>query len=209
MLPFGCSATRMMLKSTAAWVAAVLLSLQVHAQSPVMENGVDLGFLEALEAEAGDCLEAAEEEASLYTYSQVYRRLWWQERLFMLYVNVTRIVCLRQPLTGVGTWKMHKGAAEHSRDMEKSGRFGHYNIRRREREYHFRGENIIMGCEGPYDCYLEWMDSQGHRQNILDRRYWFTGIGFVRRVSIRQENGEGRKGKTVTKGRIYGTHVFR
>jgi hypothetical protein len=138
-----------------------------------------------------------------------YKRLWFQERLFMVYVNSYRIINLRQPLIGIGTPRMHKGAFRHSVDMAKTKKFAHYKFDKRSKQYHFRGENIIMGEEGAWSCFTSWRKSKGHRENILDRSFFFTGVGFTRPEIIRTETIDGEEYVTKTTGAMYGTHVFK
>ena len=138
-----------------------------------------------------------------------YKRLWFQERLFMLYVNGYRLINLRQPLIGIGTPRMHKGAFRHSVDMAKTNRFAHYNFDKRSKKYHFRGENIIKGEQGAWSCFASWRQSKGHRENILDRSFFFTGVGFVRLKIITTTTVDGKKQTTKAKGTLYGTHVFK
>ena len=42
------------------------------------------------------------------------------------------------------------------------------------------GENIAKGCPlSPYDMVVEWMGSEGHRENILDPAYHYMGVGVA------------------------------
>lgn len=41
------------------------------------------------------------------------------------------------------------------------------------------GENIAAGQENPKDVMISWMNSQGHRENILTARYKSVGVGCV------------------------------
>jgi hypothetical protein len=40
------------------------------------------------------------------------------------------------------------------------------------------GENIAMGYTSPEDVMDGWMNSQGHRNNILNSRYKYIGVGY-------------------------------
>jgi uncharacterized protein YkwD/uncharacterized protein YegL len=40
------------------------------------------------------------------------------------------------------------------------------------------GENIAMGQQTPQDVVLSWMDSEGHRKNILSTDYTEIGVGY-------------------------------
>lgn len=41
------------------------------------------------------------------------------------------------------------------------------------------GENLGMGSRDPRTLMRLWMESGGHRRNILDRRFTHVGIGYV------------------------------
>lgn len=78
-------------------------------------------------------------------------------------------------------------ALEHSRDMAERGYFDHVNPDgespwdRVERAgidgWRGVGENIAAGYPTPEDVQAGWMDSPGHRANILDDQYTHVGVG--------------------------------
>ena len=45
--------------------------------------------------------------------------------------------------------------------------------------YTAAGENIAMGYASPEAVVRAWMDSEGHRANILSASYTQTGVGYV------------------------------
>jgi len=45
--------------------------------------------------------------------------------------------------------------------------------------YRRAGENIARGQPTPEDVHRSWMNSTGHRRNILDRDYGRIGVGYV------------------------------
>jgi uncharacterized protein YkwD len=49
--------------------------------------------------------------------------------------------------------------------------------------YQFRagGENIAAGYTSPQLVLTAWMNSSGHRRNILNANYCEFGVGYVRR----------------------------
>jgi uncharacterized protein YkwD len=52
----------------------------------------------------------------------------------------------------------------------------------RGRMYHSRmgyGENVAYGQESPQEVMRAWMNSRGHRNNILNSRYSQIGVGAV------------------------------
>ncbi|RHW41738.1 SCP-like extracellular protein [Neobacillus notoginsengisoli] len=44
--------------------------------------------------------------------------------------------------------------------------------------YRSAGENIAMGQRTPQEVVQAWMNSEGHRQNILNRDFTHIGVGF-------------------------------
>lgn len=45
--------------------------------------------------------------------------------------------------------------------------------------YRAAGENIAQGQRTPQQVVQAWMQSPGHRQNILNANYTHIGVGFV------------------------------
>ncbi len=45
--------------------------------------------------------------------------------------------------------------------------------------YRAAGENIAQGQRTPQQVVQAWMDSPGHRQNIMNASYTHIGVGFV------------------------------
>lgn len=45
--------------------------------------------------------------------------------------------------------------------------------------WHYVGENIAMGQKTPKDVVTAWMNSEGHRKNILSPNFNYIGIGHV------------------------------
>jgi uncharacterized protein YkwD len=79
-------------------------------------------------------------------------------------------------------------ARAHSQDMCNRDYFDHDNPdgldpfdRMREADIGFRtaGENIAAGSPDPDTTHEGWMNSSGHRRNILDARYGRVGVGRV------------------------------
>ncbi|AJD91221.1 sporulation protein [Jeotgalibacillus malaysiensis] len=46
-------------------------------------------------------------------------------------------------------------------------------------DYRSAGENIAMGQQTPEQVVTAWMNSEGHRQNILSTTYTHIGVGYV------------------------------
>jgi uncharacterized protein YkwD len=80
--------------------------------------------------------------------------------------------------------KLTKAARVHSASMIKKDYFGHGSVGRRLKRYGYNwrvyGENIAGGTGryvSPGNTFRRWMNSSGHRANILDRRFREIGIG--------------------------------
>ena len=92
-------------------------------------------------------------------------------------------------------------ARQHSRDMAERNYFSHTNLEgegpsdrvRRSGISGWRrvGENIAYGQDSPQEVQTTWMNSSGHRANILSSSYTHVGVGVY---------DEG--------GRLYWTQVF-
>lgn len=81
-------------------------------------------------------------------------------------------------------------ARQHSLEMVRQGYFAHESadgssfdrrIRRYYRRLRSAGENIAFGCPdlGAEEAMKLWMESAGHRRNILDPRWREIGISIV------------------------------
>lgn len=42
------------------------------------------------------------------------------------------------------------------------------------------GENIAMGQNSEESVFNDWMDSSGHRKNILGKKYKKAGVGYAK-----------------------------
>ena len=81
-----------------------------------------------------------------------------------------------------------KVAREKSQDMQRNNYFDHnsptygspfdmmksYGI-----SYRAAGENIAMGQRSPEEVVNAWMNSDGHRKNILNASFTHIGVGHV------------------------------
>src|SRR5690625_727952 len=90
------------------------------------------------------------------------------------------------PLTA--DWELSRVAKEKSRDMLVNNYFDHnspvygspfdmmdaYMI-----HYRSAGENIAKGQRSPEEVVNAWMNSEGHRANILNASFTHIGVGFV------------------------------
>lgn len=83
---------------------------------------------------------------------------------------------------------LSKVAREKSRDMQSKGYFSHTSptygspfdmMKKFGITYRSAGENIAMGQPTPEAVVKAWMNSEGHRANILNSGYTHIGVGHV------------------------------
>lgn len=78
--------------------------------------------------------------------------------------------------------RLQKAARAHSRDMLRRGYFAHGNTGARLKRHGYRwrtyGENIGYNSS-PSRMHRAWMNSPGHRKNIVNRRFREIGVGAV------------------------------
>jgi uncharacterized YkwD family protein len=83
---------------------------------------------------------------------------------------------------------LSKMAHEKARDMSANNYFSHTSptygspfdmMKKYGITYQYAGENIAKGQQSPQDVVNAWMNSEGHRQNILNPNYNYIGVGYV------------------------------
>ncbi|MGA9225520.1 MAG: CAP domain-containing protein [Mesobacillus sp.] len=83
---------------------------------------------------------------------------------------------------------LSKVAREKSRDMQNKGYFSHTSptygspfdmMKKFGITYRSAGENIAMGQPTPEAVVKAWMNSAGHRANILNSSYTHIGVGHI------------------------------
>jgi uncharacterized YkwD family protein len=83
---------------------------------------------------------------------------------------------------------LSKMAHEKSRDMSANSYFSHTSptygspfdmMKKYGITYRSAGENIAMGQRTPEEVVKGWMNSEGHRKNILSRNFNYIGVGYV------------------------------
>lgn len=83
--------------------------------------------------------------------------------------------------------RLNRIAQEFAEDMANRGYFSHYSpegrdMRDRLREggvrYAWAGENIAMGSPTAKTVVRRWMESPGHRRNILTSQFRHLGVGY-------------------------------
>ena len=85
-------------------------------------------------------------------------------------------------------WELSRVARYKSQDMKDLGYFSHTSpiygspfqmIKNFGLSYKSAGENIAMGYSSPQAVVNGWMNSSGHRANILSSSYTHIGVGYV------------------------------
>ena len=124
----------------------------------------------------GDMLTIPETASSVRAYEQEVVRL----------VNAERAKYGLSALTE--DWELSRVARYKSQDMHDNRYFAHSSptygtpfqmIRAFGLSYRAAGENIAMGYPTPAAVVAGWMNSEGHRANILSGSYTRIGVGYV------------------------------
>ena len=85
-------------------------------------------------------------------------------------------------------WELSRVARYKSQDMADNRYFSHTSptygspfqmIKAFGLSYRFAGENIAYGQRTPQEVVNAWMNSSGHRANILHASYTQIGVGYV------------------------------
>ena len=120
-----------------------------------------------------------DQEVSDNTVSDFEKRVWEL-------VNSERAKYGLQPLTLSKT--LSDGARMKSKDMHDNRYFSHTSptygspfdmMRSLGITYRTAGENIAMGYASPEAVVKAWMNSKGHRANILSASYTEIGVGYI------------------------------
>ncbi|RID85901.1 SCP-like extracellular protein [Mesobacillus zeae] len=86
-----------------------------------------------------------------------------------------------------GDAKLSSVAQKKSADMQQKGYFSHTSptygspfdmMRDFGVSYRSAGENIAQGQQTPQEVVNAWMNSEGHRKNILSRDFTHIGVGY-------------------------------
>ena len=106
--------------------------------------------------------------------------------------EVIRLVNEVRAQNGLGTleadWELSRVARYKSQDMKDNKYFSHTSpvygspfemIRNFGISYRSAGENIAKGQTTPEAVFNAWMNSSGHRANILNASYTKIGVGYV------------------------------
>ena len=124
----------------------------------------------------GDVLTIPTLNTSVRAYEQEVIRL----------TNVERAKYGLKPLTE--DWELSRVARYKSQDMHDRRYFDHNSptygtpfqmMKAFGLSYRSAGENIAMGYRTPQSVVTGWMNSSGHRANILNSSYTKIGVGYV------------------------------
>ncbi|MFS0672574.1 CAP domain-containing protein [Ornithinibacillus sp. 179-J 7C1 HS] len=89
--------------------------------------------------------------------------------------------------------ELSKVAKEKSRDMASNNYFSHNSpnygspfdmMKSFGITYHTAGENIAKGQRSPEEVVNAWMNSEGHRANILNANFTHIGVGYVEQGNL-------------------------
>lgn len=124
----------------------------------------------------GDKLYIPTNDSSVTAYEQEVVRL----------VNVERS---KQGLKSLESdWQLSRVARYKSQDMKDKGYFSHTSptygspfdmMKNFGISYRIAGENIAKGQKTPSEVVNAWMNSSGHRANILNKSFAKIGVGYV------------------------------
>ena len=124
----------------------------------------------------GDVINIPTLDSSVLAYEKEVVRL----------VNVERAKNGLSPLTE--DWQLSRVARYKSEDMRDRGYFSHTSptygspfqmMKSFGISYKSAGENIAKGYKTPAAVVSGWMNSSGHRANILNSSFTHIGVGFV------------------------------
>jgi uncharacterized YkwD family protein/spore coat assembly protein SafA len=112
--------------------------------------------------------------------------------------EVVRLVNIERAKAGLPAlkenWQLSRVARYKSQDMINKNYFSHYSptygspfdmIESFGIKFSAAGENIAMGQRTPQEVMNAWMNSPGHRSNILSPSYTEIGVGFAKDKSGR------------------------
>ncbi|ERI90885.1 SCP-like protein [Clostridiales bacterium oral taxon 876 str. F0540] len=107
--------------------------------------------------------------------------------------EVIRLVNIERGKQGLapvaGNWQLSRVARYKSADMRDKNYFSHYSPTYGDPfkmmhdfgiTFYAAGENIAMGQPTPQSVMTAWMNSQGHRANILNPQYNEIGVGVAK-----------------------------
>jgi len=107
--------------------------------------------------------------------------------------EVIRLVNIERTKNGLSSlthdWELSRVARYKSQDMKDKNYFSHTSptygspfdmMKSFGISYRSAGENIAKGQTTPQKVVTAWMNSPGHRANILNKSYTHIGVGYVK-----------------------------
>lgn len=97
--------------------------------------------------------------------------------------------------------ELSRVAREKSRDMAVNGYFSHQSptygspfdmMKKWGITYRTAGENIAKGQRSPQEVVQAWMNSDGHRKNILNPNFTEIGVGYIEQGNVWTQQFIGR-----------------
>lgn len=167
----GSNVTHTVVSGDSLWKIAVRYEVglsEIKSANPQIQN-YDLIY-------PGQIINIPSVDASVTAYEQEVIRL----------VNEIRVQKGLNPLTY--DWELSRVARYKSQDMKDSKYFAHNSpvygtpfqmIRNFGISFRSAGENIARGYATPQAVVNGWMNSTGHRANILNANYTKIGVGYV------------------------------
>ena len=173
LVPLGASAatTHTVVRGDTMWKIAVRYEVglsEIKSANPHIKNP-DLIY-------PGDVLNSPTTNTTVTDYEAEVVRL----------VNVERAKVGLSPLTA--DWQLSRVARYKSQDMRDNGYFSHTSptygspfqmMKSFGISYRSAGENIARGQKTPAAVVSAWMNSSGHRANILNAGFTHIGVGYV------------------------------
>lgn len=152
---------------------------------PIIYNDYTLVPLRAVSEAAGAEVEWDSDTRSVDITSSITKSKYWEREVVELVNNERKNYGLN-PLK----WddSLAKLATSHCEDMINRNFFDHINpdgetpfdrMKKAGISYWVAGENIAAGQYSPEEVMKSWMDSTGHRANILDSDFEYIGVSVV------------------------------
>lgn len=181
------------------FVIAVVAQLSVSASASTLTHTVEKGdtlWKIAVKYEVG-----LGEIKSANTHIKNYDLIYPGQTVYVPVLNssvlgyekeVVRLVNIERTSRGLSTlehdWELSRVARYKSQDMKDNNYFSHTSptygspfqmMKSFGITYRSAGENIARGQRTPQEVVTAWMNSSGHRANILNSSFTHIGVGYV------------------------------
>lgn len=181
------------------FVIAVVAQLSVSASASTLTHTVEKGdtlWKIAVKYEVG-----LGEIKSANTHIKNYDLIYPGQTVYVPVLNssvlgyekeVVRLVNIERTSRGLSTlehdWELSRVARYKSQDMKDNNYFSHTSptygspfqmMKSFGITYRSAGENIAKGQRTPQEVVTAWMNSSGHRANILNSSFTHIGVGYV------------------------------